>query len=125
MRSDAFRAAAEAKDFSAVGDLFAEDVTFNSPVVFRPYEGREALRAILTAVLQVFEDFGYTDQLEEGDTAMLRFRARIGDREVEGIDVLTFGEGERIRELTVLVRPMSGVHALAEAMQARLEAAGS
>jgi hypothetical protein len=36
MRSDRFRAAAEGKDFSAIGELFAEDVTFRSPVVFRP-----------------------------------------------------------------------------------------
>ena len=31
MRSDSFRAAAEAKDFGAADDLFAEDVTFRSP----------------------------------------------------------------------------------------------
>ena len=47
MRSDVFRAAAEAKDFSAVDELFSEDVTFRSPVVFRPYEGREALGVLL------------------------------------------------------------------------------
>ncbi len=125
MRSDAFRAAAEAKDFSAVDELFAEDVTFRSPVVFKPYEGREALRMLLSAVLEVFEDFRYTDQLEHGDVAVLLFEARVDEREVQGVDVLRFGEDELADELMVMVRPMSGMQALAEAMQAKLEAAGA
>jgi hypothetical protein len=125
MRSDAFRQAAEAKDFSQVEELFAEDVVFNSPVVFKPYEGREALALVLGAVVQVFEDFRYLDQVETGDTAVLVFAARVGERELQGVDVLRFADDGRIRELTVMVRPMSGMHALAEKMKAMLEAAGS
>ena len=34
MKSDRFRAAAEAKDFSAIEELFSDDVSFYSPVVF-------------------------------------------------------------------------------------------
>jgi hypothetical protein len=124
MRSDAFRAAAEAKDFSAVDDLFTDDVTFRSPVVYKPYEGRDALRVILSAVVEVFEGFRYTDQIEDADTAALLFKAEVDGREVDGIDVLRFADDGRARELMVMVRPMSGVHALAEAMRARLEAAG-
>ena len=124
MRSDAFRAAAEGKDFSAVDELFTEDVAFRSPVVYKPYEGRDALRVILTAVVEVFEGFRYTDQLEDGDTAVLLFKAEVGGREVDGVDILRFADDGRVRELMVMVRPMSGIHALAEAMRARLEAAG-
>jgi len=122
MRSDAFRAAAESKDFSAVDDLFTEECTFRSPVVYKPYEGREALRMLLSAVVEVFEDFRYTDQVEDGDTALLLFKAKVGEREVDGVDVLRFAEDGRVRELMVMVRPMSGMHALAEEMRARLEA---
>src|SRR5918996_5666729 len=113
MRSDAFRAAAEAKDFSAGRDLFAEDVTFRSPVVFKPYEGREAVAMLLGAVVQVFEDFRYTDQLETGDSAALFFSARVGDKELDGIDYLHFDSEGRVDRMAVYVRPMSGVHALA------------
>lgn len=123
MQSDAFRAAAEAKDFSAIDDLFTEDATFRSPVVFKPYEGRDALRMLLTAVVEVFEDFRYTDQVEDGDTALLLFKARVGERELDGVDILRFADDGHIRELMVMVRPMSGMHALAEAMRAKLEPA--
>lgn len=125
MRSDAFRRAAEAKDFSQVSELFEEDVTFKSPVVFKPYEGREALGVILGAVVQVFEDFRYVEQVETGDTAVLVFEARAGERDLQGVDILRFGENGLIRELIVMVRPMSGMHALADRMKAMLEAAGA
>src|SRR4051794_8506386 len=120
MKSDRFRAAAEGKDFSALDELFAEEVTFRSPAVFKPYEGRDQVAMILGAVVEVFEDFRYTDQVETGDTAVLVFEARVGDRELNGVDVLRFGPDGRAEELMVMVRPMSGLNALAEAMQARL-----
>jgi hypothetical protein len=124
MKSDRFRAAAEAKDFSAIDELFSESVTFRSPVVFKPYEGREAVAMLLSAVVQVFEDFRYTEHVETGDTAALAFSARVGDRELEGIDLLRF-DGDVIRELAVYIRPMSGVNALAEGMRAKLEEQGA
>jgi ketosteroid isomerase-like protein len=125
MKSDRFRAAAEGKDFSAIDELFADRASFRSPVVFKPYEGREAIAVILGAVVEVFEDFRYTDQIESGDTAALLFEARVGDRELNGVDVLRFDAEGRIAELMVMVRPMSAVTALAEAMQTKLAGAGS
>jgi SnoaL-like domain len=124
MRSDAFRAAAEAKDFGAAEELFAEDAAFRSPVVFKPYQGREAISVLLGAVVRVFEDFRYLEQVETGDVAVLMFEARVGDRTLQGVDMLKFGADDRIAEMTVMVRPMSGVHALAEAMKRMLEEAG-
>lgn len=125
MNSDRFRAAVESKDVSAIEELFAEDVTFKSPVVFKPYEGREAVATLLGAVVQVFEDFRYTDQVETGNVATLAFSARIGDRELDGIDLLRFDGDGRVREMAVYVRPMSGVNALAEAMGRKLEELGA
>jgi hypothetical protein len=123
MQSDRFRAAAEKKDFSAIDDLFAEDVVFRSPVVFKPYEGRDAVAMLLSAVSQVFEEFRYTDHVETGDAAALAFSAKVGDRELDGIDFLHFDEDGRIARMEVFVRPMSGMHALAEAMKEKLETA--
>src|SRR6187549_2855811 len=105
MQSDRFRAAAESKDFSRFEEIFAEDVTFRSPAVFKPYEGRDAVAMILTAVSQVFEDFRYTDVAETGDVAAFAFSANVGDRELDGIDLLRFdGEG-KVREMAVYIRP--------------------
>ena len=124
MRSDRFRAAAEKKDFAEGEALFSEEVVFRSPFVHRPYEGREALMFILANVAQVFEDFRYVSQVETGDTAVLVFEARVGDRELQGVDILGFGEDDLIDRMTVMVRPMSGLEALGAEMGRRLEAQG-
>jgi hypothetical protein len=92
--------------------------------VFKPYEDRDAVAALLTTVAQVFEDFRYVERFDRGDAATLVFKARVGDRELDGVDILSFDEDGFVRELTVMVRPLSGANALAEAMQAKLAAAG-
>ena len=100
----------------------APDVTFRSPIVFKPYTGREAVAPILAAVSTVFEDFHYVDQLEGKHSATLLFKARVGDRELDGLDYMRFGDDGLVTELTVMVRPLSAATALAETMRARLEA---
>lgn len=120
MKSDAFKAAAEAKDFGAAEELFSPDVVFRSPAVFKPYEGIDALRVLLGTVVQVFEDFRYLDQVETGDTAVLVFEARVGEKQLNGVDVLRFGADGKIAEMMVMVRPLSGLTALAEEMGRRL-----
>ncbi|MEU7899812.1 nuclear transport factor 2 family protein [Nonomuraea sp. NPDC049152] len=117
-----FRAAVEARDVNAALDLLAEDVVFRSPVVFSPYRGRDAVAPILHAVFQVFEDFRYVREIGSDGAAdhALVFQANVGGRQVEGSDFLHTSEDGTITELTVMVRPLSAVIALAEAMQARL-----
>lgn len=124
MKSDRFRAAAEAKDFEAARDLFAEDVTFRSPFVHKPYEGIDATAFLLGHVVNVFEDFRYIAHVETGDTAVLQFEATVNGRQLQGVDILVFGEEDTITEMTVMVRPMSGLAALGEEMGKRIEASG-
>jgi hypothetical protein len=72
----------------------------------------------------VFEDFRYTDQIESDGVATLIFQARVGDRELDGLDLLRFDGDGKVGELMVMVRPMSGLNALAEAMARRFQDAG-
>jgi hypothetical protein len=114
--SDRFRDAVLAGDHPGMIDALSPAVVFNSPVAFLPFEGQDAVGQVLGAVMETFEDFRYTDELA-GETAhALVFSARVGEKEIQGIDLLRFdGEG-RIRDFTVLVRPLSATIALAEAM---------
>lgn len=119
----AFREAVEAGDVEAATALLAEDVVFRSPAVFAPYKGRAVVEMILRAVFATFEDFRYSDALEGDDVSALVFSARVGDRGLDGVDLIRLDDEGRIRELTVFVRPMSGLRALADAMGERLRAA--
>jgi SnoaL-like domain len=120
-----FRSAVESGESERISALLAEDVVFNSPVVFRPYHGREALATILLAVSRVFEDFRYEREIGEhgGHDHALVFRARVGDRELHGCDFLHTDENGLIDEFSVMVRPLSAALALAEAMKTQLELA--
>ncbi len=117
-----FRAAVEARDLNAAVALLADDIVFHSPIAFTPYRGREAVGMVLRAVLEVFQDFRYVREIGAPGTAdhALVFRARIGAREIEGCDFLHLDETGAITEFTVMVRPLNGALALAEAMKAKL-----
>ena len=124
MAGSAFRAAVESGDLEAGVALLADDVRFNSPVVHKPYAGRETVATILRCAFGVFEDFRYTDELESPGVHALIFRARVGDRELQGMDLIRTGDDGRITDFTVMVRPASGLMALAERMGAALAEAG-
>ena len=121
MLADSFKRAVETGDHGGILACLAEDVVFRSPIVFKPYHGRDAVAPILAAVTQVFEDFRYVDHLEGPASATLLFQARVGDRELDGLDYLRFGDDGLVSEFVVMVRPLSAANALAEAMRARLE----
>jgi ketosteroid isomerase-like protein len=118
-----FRAAVEAGDFAALGDLLAEDVVFRSPVAFRPYEGRPIVAAILRGVGRVFTDFRYVRELvdDDGRGSALVFETVVDGVSVNGIDLIRTDDAGLISELTVMVRPLSAANALAQAMGAQFD----
>ena len=117
-----FRAAVEAGDIAAAVAVFSPDVVFHSPVVHRPYHGKEALHRILAAVSTVFENFRYIAEYTGPDGHLLEFRAEVDGRELQGVDILrgSTDTADRLTELTVLVRPYSAATALKDRMAALL-----
>ena len=119
-----FRKAVERADLDAAVALLADDVVFRSPAVFKPYEGRETVATILRTVFGVFEDFRYTDELAGDGVHGLIFEANVGERELQGIDILEENEDGLVERFTVMIRPASGLIAVAERMGPALAAAG-
>ena len=118
----AFREAIEARDVDALEALLADNVVFRSPAVHKPYEGKLATSVVLRAVMRVFEDFRYTREIGEAGGAdhVLVFEARVGDRQVEGADFLHVREDGLIDDFRVMIRPLSGLTTVVEAMGAVL-----
>ena len=119
-----FRAAVEAGDIAAVADLLAEDVTFLSPAAFAPYRGKPLVHAVLGAAFATFENFRYVRAIGDpaGDDTALVFEASIGDRSIVGCDFIRLDDDGLIDEFMVMIRPLSGLQAVAEAMSARFAA---
>ena len=108
-------------DMSSLNELLADDVVFRSPVAYKPYEGKHVVFFILTNVIQVFQDFTYHREFytEDGENVVLEFSANVSGKSLKGIDKIRFNEQGKIIDFEVMIRPMSGLAALAEQMGAR------
>ncbi len=114
------------KDPEKLASIIHPDAVFRSPMVYKPYHGRDILVFVLTQVIEIFEDFTYHRELfsEDGRSAFLEFTTNIGDKSLKGLDLITFDENGKITEFEVLIRPMSGLTALAEQMGKRMAGLG-
>jgi hypothetical protein len=117
-----FGVAIEAGDEDAAIATIAEDVIFRSPAVHKVYAGRDVVEMLLKAVATVFENFRYTNEWRDGRTTILFFEANVGNRDLQGVDILEENEAGEIEKFTVMIRPLSGLQAVAQAMQARFGA---
>ena len=111
-----------AGDLSPLPELLHPQAVFRSPMAHTPYPGAPVVNLILNTVLQVFEDFAYHRELVSADglNVVLEFSAKVGGRELKGIDMIRFDEAGKIVEFEVMVRPMSGLQALGAEMAQRL-----
>ncbi len=112
------------KDMARLPSILRDDAVFRSPMAHSPYASAAAVNLILTTVMQVFEAFAYHRTLvsDDGQSVVLEFSARVGDKQLKGIDMIRFDEHGKIADFEVMVRPMSGLQALGAEMGARLAA---
>ena len=109
-------------DLQALPELLHEQAVFRSPMAHTPYPGAPVVGLILKTVVKVFEGFTYHRELvsEDGLNVVLEFSAKVGERELKGIDMIRFDEAGKIVDFEVMIRPMSGLQALGEEMGRRL-----
>ena len=111
------------RDMSILNELLAEDVVFRSPVAFHPYPGKQVVFFILSNVIQVFENFTYHREFisEDGNNIVLEFSAQVSDKKLKGVDMIQFNEEGQIIDFEVMIRPKSGLEALAVQMGQRMQ----
>jgi hypothetical protein len=105
----AFPAAIAARDAGALIDTLAPDVVLHSAVTTVPFEGRDLVADTYRSVLESFEEVRIVDEFESGDTHAFFWEGRMGGRAVSGADRIRLDAEGRVREITVVGRPMAGV----------------
>ena len=111
----------ETKSEDVLRPLFADTTVFRSPFVHLPIPGRPASVLILTAVVQIFENFRYHRTFVAGShDVTLEFSANIGDLQLKGVDLVKFDTGGKIVEFEVMIRPFRALEALSTRMSARI-----
>lgn len=109
-------------DMSGLRSIVHPEAIFRSPVAFNPYKSADALILAIETVNTVFSNFAYHRETTSADglTVVLEFSANVGDKGVKGVDLIRFDATGKIVDFEVIIRPLSGLQALAEEMGKRL-----
>lgn len=112
----------DTRDMSILNELLDDNIVFRSPVAYQPYPGKQVVFFILSNVIQIFENFTYHREFysEDGLNVVLEFSANIGDKKLKGIDMIRLNEQGKMVEFEVMIRPKSGIEALAALMGQRM-----
>jgi len=114
------------RDPSGLDALLAAELVFHSPVVHTPQRGKALTRAYLAAAFQVFSDdsFRYVREVCDGRHAILEFEVVIDGIAVNGVDMITWNDADRIVDFKVMIRPLKAINLVHQKMARMLEASG-
>src|SRR3954452_18355015 len=104
-----------------IAPILSKHIVFRSPAVQSPIPGRAAAMLVLSAVVQIFENFRYHRTFVAGphDVA-LEFSANIGKWQLKGVDLIKFNQAGEMIEFEVMIRPIKALQALAEEIGGRI-----
>jgi hypothetical protein len=104
-----------------VSKLLAENIVFNSPILIRPVEGREAIAAIFSQSSATRGSGAYTAEFKLDErTTFLRWVGTMDGHKIESLEVIVDNEEGLIVERTIALRPYPAVKLFRDAMYASL-----
>ena len=106
-----------------LSSIIDSDCIFYSPVVFTPQKGKELTIKYLSAAALVFGDdsFKYIKEVINKKNACLEFELKLNGIEINGVDLISWNDKNKISEFKVLIRPLKGVQLIHELMGGTLE----
>jgi hypothetical protein len=104
-----FIAALAASDHAGLVETLAANVVLHAAATGTPFEGRKSVGDVYASVIDAFEELEIVDQFSSGDTQAFFWRGRLEGRSVEGADRLRLDSAGKVREITVVGRPLSGL----------------
>ena len=80
-----------------VSELLAENVVFNSPILVRPLEGREAIAAIFAQSSSTRGSGAYTAEYKLDDrSTFLRWEGTMDGHKIESLEVIVDNDHSRV-----------------------------
>jgi hypothetical protein len=110
------------RDLGALRAVLAEDVSLGAPPYWSRISGRDTVQHLLGLIVGTIEAFTYHREWANGGELALEFTGRVGDLELQGIDLISLDASQRVRRLDVMIRPVNAVVALREAVAPRMAA---
>jgi 2-amino-4-hydroxy-6-hydroxymethyldihydropteridine diphosphokinase len=116
-----WRAAVEAHDLDALREVLAPDARLRSPITVRiPFEGRERVLELMEEVFDLLEAVRVIRDVRDGSVQILEIESRLAGYDVHLVQVVEHDDDERVRRITLFMRPLPGVANLAAHLGPRL-----
>ena len=100
------------RDVAALGDVLSPEIAIGAPPYWERFRGAALCQHLLGLILETVEDFTYHREWVDGRELALEFTGRVGELELQGIDLVSLDTEGRIERLDVLMRPVNSVNAL-------------
>ena len=113
--------ALERWDTPAIVDALADDVVIQVAVHDQPMRGKEIAEFLFGVLAEELGSVTVTDEIVEGDAAVVLFETSVGVRTAQGLNVVRLDEAGVIRELTVFFRPLAALALIADVVGGRME----
>ncbi|MEU6560513.1 nuclear transport factor 2 family protein [Nocardia nova] len=107
--SNAFVEAWRTHDIDRLIDAMAPDIVLHSPMLSAPFRGRRVARDLYTALFAKIEQLEILEQSKTAGTETIVFRAQLGRRTIDGVDVIRYDPQGDIIEIRNFIRPLSAI----------------
>ena len=102
------------RDLEALASALAPEITMGAPPYWARVEGHARVHHLLGLIVNTIDGFTYHREWVSGHELALEFTGRVGELDVQGIDLITLDDRLTIAKLDVLIRPMNALEALRE-----------
>jgi len=117
---DAWLAALGKRHVEGAMAQMADNVTFRSPIIPVPFEGKEQVSKVLTQLLDTIEAFDLQLLLRNEADFVAIFTIRFGDHTIDGMDRLHLNDAGLIDAITMAWRPLAAVVAVQQSIAPKL-----
>ncbi|MFJ1975358.1 alpha/beta fold hydrolase [Streptomyces sp. NPDC087903] len=102
-----WRDAFASKTDTAFAAAFAEDIVLEASVLALPVQGRDQVKATMSAASRIYESLQFVRETEAGPRTYLEWEATaFGGHEIFGVTVLTKDDEDRISHVAIHHRPL-------------------
>jgi hypothetical protein len=115
-----FRAVWETHDLEAWTEALASDVVAYSPMLKTPIDGVDTVAELYGVLFEALGEFEITQEFTDGWSSAFFWRANIGTRRIQGVDLLQVDQRGKIIEISVWIRPLVDIAAFGSAVGPRL-----
>jgi hypothetical protein len=112
--------ALEGWDKAGILAALADDVVIHVAVHDAPMHGKEIADFLFGVLAEELGEMRITDEIVEGDKAVVLFDTSIEGLSAQGLNVITLDSSGAIAELTVFFRPLAALSRIAEVVGARM-----